>query len=119
MRSLGAGRRRSGQIPANRRPGPAERRRGRGLGSLGADFRARLGRGGAGEAGAPAARRGGRRGLRADEVGVLRGTRARLRALVDSRDGGGKVNLDLRRTGATVREVRCGTSRSAAWLGAG
>jgi hypothetical protein len=77
MRSLGAGRRRSGQIPANRRPGPAGHGRGRGLGSVGADFRARLGRGGAGEAGAPVARHGGRCGLRTGEVGVLRGTRAR------------------------------------------
>jgi hypothetical protein len=51
MGDLGAGRRRSGQIPANRRPGPVGRGRGRDPGSLGADSRARLGRGGAGEMG--------------------------------------------------------------------
>jgi hypothetical protein len=51
MGSLGADRRRSGQIPANRRPGPAGRGRGRDPGSLGPDSLARLGRGGAGEMG--------------------------------------------------------------------
>jgi hypothetical protein len=45
MSSPGAGRRRSGQIPANRRPGPAGRGRGMDLGPLGVDFRVRLGAG--------------------------------------------------------------------------
>jgi hypothetical protein len=45
MSSPGAGRRRSGQIPANQRPGPAGRGRGMDLGPLGVDFRARLGAG--------------------------------------------------------------------------
>jgi hypothetical protein len=51
MGPLGAGRRRSGQIPANRRPRPAGRGRGRDPGSLGADSLACLGRGGTGKIG--------------------------------------------------------------------
>jgi hypothetical protein len=70
--SLGAGRQRSGQIPANRRPGPAGRGRGRFHGALGVEFRAHLGREGAGEAGAPTVRRGSRCGRCAGEVGLRR-----------------------------------------------
>jgi hypothetical protein len=89
MRSSSTGRQRSGQIPANRRPGPAGHRRGSTLGSLGVDSWARLGRGRTGEVGAPAASGGGRRDRCAGEVAVLWGRRARRRAWVGAREGGG------------------------------
>jgi hypothetical protein len=51
MSSPGTGRWRSGQIPANRWPGPAGRGRGMDLGPLGLDSRARFGQGVTGEVG--------------------------------------------------------------------
>jgi hypothetical protein len=88
--SLGAGRQRSGQIPANRRPGPAGRRRGRFHGALGVEFRAHLGREGAGEAGVPAVRRGSRCGRCAGEVGLRRRLGGGLGARVGAKEGGGE-----------------------------
>jgi hypothetical protein len=61
MWSPSTGRRRSGQIPANRRPGPAGCGRGMTLGSLGVDSCAWLGQGEGRRGGAPAAGGGGRR----------------------------------------------------------
>jgi hypothetical protein len=92
MQSLDAGRRRSGQISANRRPGPAERGPGTTLGSLGVDSCAWLGRERANE-GAPAASGGGRRGRCAGEVAALWGRRVRRRARVGAREGGGELDL--------------------------
>jgi hypothetical protein len=89
MGSPSTSRWRSGQIPANRRPGPAGRGRGSTLGSLGVDSWARLGRERAGEVGALATNGGGRRDRCAGEVAVLWGRRARRRAWVGAREGGG------------------------------
>jgi hypothetical protein len=100
--SLGAGRRRSGQIPANRRPGPAWRGRGRFHGALGVDFHAPLGREGAGEAGAPAARRGGRCGRCAGEVG-LRRRLGGLGARVGAKEGGGEFSWVHSQPGPELR----------------
>jgi hypothetical protein len=61
MWSPSTDRRRSGQIPANRRPGPAGRGRGTTLGSLRVDSCAWLGQGEGRRGGAPAAGGGGRR----------------------------------------------------------
>jgi hypothetical protein len=89
MRSPSTGRRRSGHIPANRRPGPAGRGQGSSLGSLGVDSWARLGRERAGKVGAPVASDGGHRDRCAGEVAALWGRRARRRARVGAREGGG------------------------------
>jgi hypothetical protein len=89
MWSPSTGRRQSGKIPANRRPGPAGRGRGSTLGSLGVDSWARLGRGRASEVGAPVARGGGRRDRCAGEVAVLWGRRAHRQARAGAREGGG------------------------------
>jgi hypothetical protein len=69
MGPLGARRRRSGQIPANCRPGPAGRGRGRDPGSLGADSLARTGWGGTGEMGRRRPRAVASVACRAGEVG--------------------------------------------------
>jgi hypothetical protein len=100
MRSPSTGRRRSSQIPANCRPGPAGRERGSTLGSLGVDSWARLGRERAGEVGAPAASGGGCRDRCVGEVGALCGRRARRRARVGAREGGGELGLGVQPAGA-------------------
>jgi hypothetical protein len=97
MLSPSTGRRRSGQIPANRRPGPAGRGRGSTLRSLGVDSWARLGRGRACEVGAPAASGGGRREHCAGEVW---GRRVWRRARVGAGEGGGELGLGVQPAGA-------------------
>jgi hypothetical protein len=87
MGPLGAGRRRSGQIPANRRPGPAGRGRGRVLGSVGTDSRARSGRGGGRQGAAPAARPSDRGGRPVPARAAREGRVSGRRALVDAREG--------------------------------
>jgi hypothetical protein len=93
MQSLGTGRRRSGQIPANRRPGPAGCGRGTTLRSLG--LIPVLGWAGRGPArgGVPEASGGGRHDRCAGEVAALWGRRLRRRARVGAREGGGDLDL--------------------------
>jgi hypothetical protein len=83
-----AGQRWSGQILANRRPGPAGHGRGRGLGSLGTDSHAQSQRGKGRRGGRRQPGRGSRGGrpvpVRAAWEGLVNG----WRALVDAREGG-------------------------------
>jgi hypothetical protein len=109
MSSPGAGRRRSGQIPANRRPGPAGRGRWMDLGPLGVDFRARLGAGRHRRA-RPAQPRGG--GCWNGGCGGL-AAKARRPAAWGVKVGVCASANDLRNAGGSSRTLGAGTTMAA------
>jgi hypothetical protein len=102
LRNVVPGRRPPAVRPNSGEP-PVERGRGRDLGSLGADSRARLGRGGAGEVGRRRPGAVAAAACYAGEVGVAPTTWGRLGARVGAKEGGGELAWVRSRPGPGLR----------------